>query len=442
MLPLLAWCVVVFQETRRLPYAIAAGVVAALITYNSQEYGADTAVFLALFFLYWTAINLKERRFEPLRRLWTGAAITAVVWFIVAAPLLLPMADSSLNDRVSEPEGESNLFTDLEALVTPSPLWGPGELPVTVPPGIQHFPTGDVENTVYLGILPVLLGVVAIAMIRSWRHPAVFWSIVFGVFTVLALGPHLFVGDTKDFSTFGIDYSVPLPYQLYEKLPFLEQRRGISRLIVYGHLGLAVLAAIGTKQLLNWIPARYQQYAPYAALAVLLVVALEYWTPPNAVEEQPGADAIAAIADEPGDFTVISAPLGRSSWWVGGSQEGSHLADYYARIHEKSTIGGYISRAPDGDVWWPALTPVFRYLSCPTCAGLPADEDLDVDAARQAMFENRVKYIILHYEMPGGKLDPSPGLDRLAGYVEEVLGMNEVHEEPAYSIFRNPRVDP
>jgi hypothetical protein len=132
LLPLLAWCALVFQETRRWRYAFAAGVVAALITYNSQEYGA-TAVFLALFFLYWTAIHLKERTFAGLRGLWAGAGLAAATWFVVAAPLLLGMVDSSLNNRVSEPPGKSNLFTDLEALITPSPLWGPGELPSPAP---------------------------------------------------------------------------------------------------------------------------------------------------------------------------------------------------------------------------------------------------------------------------------------------------------------------
>lgn len=86
MIPLLAWCVIVFQETRRWRYALATGVVAALITYNSPEYGTDAAVFLGIFFIYWTYIYLKEGSHLPLRRFWLGAGLIIVTWFIVAAP--------------------------------------------------------------------------------------------------------------------------------------------------------------------------------------------------------------------------------------------------------------------------------------------------------------------------------------------------------------------
>ena len=440
MLPLFALFVVLFRETGRWRHAVGTGVMWALIAYNSMEYATDAALFLALFFVYWSVVYAKDHDLPLLRRLWLGAPIIIGVWFTVGAPLLIPAIDSGLNNEVSVPPGPSNLFTDLRALVTPSPLWGPGELPSPVPDGSKHFPTGDLENTVYLGITPLLLAAVAIGTIRSVRHPAVFWAIVCAFFIGLALGPHLFIGDTKDFSILGMEFSVPLPYQIYERLPFLEDRRGISRLIVFGHLALAVLAAIGLRRVLAWIPPNYARLAPAVALVALLLVAVEYWTPPNVVNEQPTAAAIEAIKDEPGDFAVIHAPIGRSTWTVGGTQAGAYLADYYARIHEKRTFGGYLSRAPDGSVFWIMLQPGIKYLSCPSCPNLPALDDLDSDLVRDTLRRYRVRYVVLHRLMPGG--GPVGGLElaRLANYLSTVAGMTVEHEEPAFTIYRNPEV--
>jgi len=440
MLPLLALLTLLFRERGQWRYAVAAGAVWALITYNSQEYGADSAFVLALYFLYWTAIYVTGRKIRGLRRLWLGAPVIIGVWFVLAAPLLIPAFEINQRDDASLFPGGSNLFTDLEAFVTPSPLWGPGELPSPVPDGSKHFPTGDLENTVFLGITTILLAVAAIATVRSWRHPAVFWALIFVFFAVLALGPHLFIGDTKDFSVLGVDFTVPLPYQLYEKLPVLDQRRGISRLIVYGHLALVVLAALGARRLLQFIPAKHRHLAPFAAVALLSLVALEFWTPPNVTVQQPTPAAIEAISHESGDFTVIHAPIGRATWTVGGSQSGAQLADYYARIHEKSTVGGYISRAPYADVAWPMSQPALKYLSCPTCSNFPGSDDVNVDIARRIMRDNRVRYIILHRLMPGGTPAGGPELDALDSYIRSILGMVPEYEDPSFTIYRNPEV--
>jgi hypothetical protein len=376
-----------------------------------------------------------------MKSLWAGEPVILAVGFLVAAPLLIPAIDSSIDNEVGVPPGPSNLFTDLQALITPSPLWGPGELPSPVPPGSNHFPTGDLENTVFLGITPLLLAVVALATIRSFRHPAVFWAIVSIVFVTLALGPHLYVGDTKDFTLLGLDFSVPLPYQIYERMPFLEDRRGISRLIAYGHLALAVLAALGLRQLIAWLPAKYERFAPFVALVALLFVALEYWTPPNVVNHQPEPSAIAALADEPGDFTVIHAPIGRSSWTVGGTQFGAYLADYYGRIHEKRTIGGYVSRAPDSSVFWIMFPAGIRYMSCPACPGLPAAEDLDPDVVQTSLEELAVKYVILHRFMPTGYPVGGDELASLGAYLSATAGLVVDHQEADFTIYRNPRFD-
>jgi hypothetical protein len=232
---------------------------------------------------------------------------------------------------------------------------------------------------------------------------------------------------------------VPLPYQVYERMPFLEDRRGISRLIAYGHLALALLAALGLRQLIAWVPANHQRFSPFVALVALFLVGLEYWTPPNIVNHQPEPSAIAALGDEQGDFTIVHAPIGRSSWTVGGTQLGAYLGDYYGRIHEKRTIGGYVSRAPDASIFWIMLPPGIRYMSCPTCAGLPVAEDLDSDVVQASLQELGVKYVILHRTMPTGIPVGGDELASLAAYLSTTAGLVVEHQEPDFTIYRNPR---
>ncbi|MGH9201407.1 MAG: hypothetical protein ACRD2A_09235, partial [Vicinamibacterales bacterium] len=208
-LPLFALFLVRFQETGRLREAAAAGAAWSIITYNSLEYATDAGVFLGLFFLYWSIVYLLNAdRGKRLRALWQAVPVVLVVWLVLTSPLLLPAFDSVRNNEVSTaPSGDAQ-SSDPLALVTPSPLWGGGKLPeYPLPPGFNHFPPGDIENTVYLGITPLILAGAGLLTVRRWKDPQVLWLVAFLGFTVLAFGPRLYLGDTKEFSLFGIEFT-------------------------------------------------------------------------------------------------------------------------------------------------------------------------------------------------------------------------------------------
>jgi hypothetical protein len=446
-LPLFALFLVRFQETGRLREAAFAGAVWSIITYNSLEYSTDAGVFLGIFLAFWSiAYLIGADRIRSLFRLWRGVPIVIFTWLVLTAPLLLPAFDSIRNNETSSAPGGESQVSDPLALVSPSPLWGEGKLPeFPLPPNIKHFPPGDIENTVYLGITPLILAGIALFTIRRWKDPPVLWLLVFLTFTVLAFGPYLFLGDTKDFSLLGVDFKIPLPYQIYDQLPVLDERRGISRLIVFGHLGLAVLAAIGAKALLGWLSRQdrevVRRVVPVAGVALLALVIFEYWTPPNALSKIETPQALQQIADEPGEFAVIDAPLGRSTWTLAGTQAGAIMADYYSRIYDgKQNFGGYLSRAPDTSVFWIMEPPGIRYISCPSCPNLPAPEDLDAPRVRAILKEHGVRYIVLHRFTPHGWLVGGEELGRLAAYLRDTLGLTEIHTEPAFTIYRNDEV--
>jgi hypothetical protein len=444
-LPLFALFLIRFQETGRLRDAALAGATWSIITYNSLEYSTDAGVFLGLFLVFWSAVYLAANdRSKRLLTLWRGVPVVVVVWVILASPLLLPAFDSIRNNEVSSAPGGETQVTDPLALLSPSPLWGDGKLPKLPPPGLNHFPPGDIENTVYMGITPLFLAGAGVLTIRRWKDPPVLWLAVFLAFTVLAFGPYLYLGDTKDFSLRSLDFSIPLPYQIYDQLPLLDERRGISRLIVFGHLGLAVLAAIGAKFILDWLGRHNNDYlrraVPLAGLALLALVVFEYWTPPNAVSRLETPAALQQIGEEPGDFAVIDAPLGRSTWIASGTQAGAIMADYYARIYGKRSFGGYLSRAPDSTVFWIIEPPGIKYIACPACPGLPAADDLDMPRVRALLNQYGVRYIVLHHIAPQGRQVGGEELDRLAVYLRDTLGLTQTHTEPAFTIYRNDEV--
>ena len=445
-LPLFALFLVRFQETGRLRDAALAGAAWSVITYNNLEFSSDAGIFLGLFFLYWSIVYLRttDRR-KRLLALWRAFPVVILVWVILSSALLLPALESIRNQDFSHAPSGDLESTDPLALVTPSPLWGEGKLPLfPLPPKFNHFPAGDIENTVYVGITPLILAAIGVLSIRRLRDQPVLWLAAFAAFTILAFGPHLYLDDTKEFSLFGTNFSIPLPYQIYDRMPILGERRGISRLIIFGHLGLAILAAIGAKVLLDWISHHGRQFrgaVPVIGLAVLCLVVFEYWTPPNSLSRLGTPQVLQEISHEPGNFAVIDAPLGRSTWTLAGTQSGALMADYYSRIYGKRNFGGYLSRAPNSTVFWIGEQPGIRYLSCPSCPGLPGPEDLDAAAVRATFEQYGVRYVVVHRITPsGGPVGFAAELDKLDSYVRTTLGMIEVHREDRFTLFRNDAV--
>ncbi len=445
LLPLFPLFLLRFHDSGRLREALFAGACWALIAYNSLEYAIDAGLFLGLFLVYWSLVHLRARDWARLPALWRGLPVIAGAGLILGAPLLIPALLSVQSGDVSLPPGSESLSSDLAALVTPSALWGPGELPAPVPPGVQHFPAGDIENTVFLGFTALLLGALAVLSIRRLSGRAVFWAVVFVFFVALAMGPHLYVGDTKEFSLLGVSFTVPMPYQIYDKIPVISSRRGISRMIVFGHLWLSVLAGIGVDVLQSWLRGRswlrgsYKQVVPLAAVVILGLVILEYWNPPNAISRLETPAVFEAIADEPGDFAILDAPVGRSTWTLSGSQPGALLADYYARIYGKPTVGGYLSRAPNEDVTWLDNPPGIKYLACPAqCPRLPDANDRNAALVKDTFRKYRIKYVALHYITPHGWPVGGAELTKLDGYIRTVLQFRQVYKDNNFTLFQDP----
>ena len=434
-IPLFALFLLRFQDSGRLREAAAAAIFWALITYNSLEFGVWAGLFLGLFVVYWSLRYLRRGDRERLLALWRGLAVTAGVWLIVTAPLLVPTLLWLSSEDVPLPQNAKFYSSDVTAFVTPSSLWGPGESPEIIA-GQEKQPAGSVENTTYLGIVPLLLAGLAVFTFRRKPDRLVFWSVVFLFFAILALGPYLFIGDTNT--------SIPLPYQLYDQIPLVGSARVPARLIIFGLVGLAVLAGIGLDFLTSWLRRRYRKIVGLAATVVIAsLVVLEFWSPPVHLVDLSAPAVFEDIGDEPGDFTVLHAPWGRSTGAAtGGYGKGAPLPNYYQTIHGKPSFGGLIGRASSSDFFFPELgaAPGLGYLTRPPDDISAADQD--GDEVRRVFREFRIKYVVLHRFTPKGEAVVDEDTFRTFDvYLRSVPGLVEIYSDDSLTVLRNPDIE-
>jgi hypothetical protein len=440
-IPFLLLFLLRFKDSGRFLDAIIAGLFWAILTLNWLEFATDAALLMGIFFAYWTVVCVWKRQREELRRLWLGGALIAAVWLILSAPYLAGALRDSQSGDYYQPGGDESFSADLLAYVTPSPLWGPGESPrVGGPNPLHQAALKTIEGTAYLGILPLLLGVVAITTVRRDPHRVLPWLIGFLTFAVLALGPHLWINEKTDFSLFGISFSVPLPYQLYDQLPLLGNRRVPVRMIVLGIMALSVLAGIGLDVLMRRFDGRWRLVGPVLALLALGLVWLEYWNPPVYASAHASPAVFSEIRADSGDFVVVHAPLGRrTGWTVSGHPSGGALDDYYQPLHGKPSPGGYLSRVSDKDFTWFLEQPGLHFLACPVdCVGQPS-EDQNLEAVRGVFRENRIRYVIVHRLGPDGLPLYFVGdaeVQAMDRYLRDVVGMEQIYTDPTLSVYR------
>jgi hypothetical protein len=461
-IPFLLLFLIRFHEERRLRDAAIAGVLWAVLTYNWLEFATDAGLVMVLFFLYWIAVELLRRDKERLISLVRGGAVLAAVWIVISIPLLYPTWRDNNSGRFFQPGGDESFSADLLSYITPSPLWGEGvnlswaaswpDLPLGGDTGDQPVAysrhpahqahVGSIEGTTYLGILPLVLGVVALARLRRNPHQVLPWLIGFLFFAVLALGPKLWIDDSTEFSLLGISFSVPLPYQIYNELPLLGNRRVPARMIVLGIMALSVLAAIGLDVLMASSKRWLGRGTLALGVAAIAIVGLEFWNPPLPLIPYTNSEVLEQIRSDSGDFNVLHAPLGRRTGWTcSGDCTGAALVNYYQTLHEKPSFGGYVSRVSDEEFSWFLEQPGLSYLSRTGFVDPPTGDDADPEKVRATFEENRIKYVIVH------KLGPEGGgisyvgqgeIDKMDRYIQDIAGFEPFYSDPQLSVYRMP----
>jgi len=245
--------------------ALAAGMLALSAMINEYYTIFIGFIWLILLLYFWS-----ERQCS-LRILLLRSGLSVILAGIFLAPdLYLRRAAFSEPDLL---EGWSRpLSADLLGFFTPGwfhTFLGDAVVKLTNGKGAWLDPAGTkYEAVVYLGVTALLLACYAIFTVersktRLWLYLGVF-------FAIMALGPVLHVAGQFEwdpnqiglarvvevaepiYEWLGVEnrnVGVPLPYLLFQKIPFLNAARAASRWVVVTVLSIAVLAALGINSL-------------------------------------------------------------------------------------------------------------------------------------------------------------------------------------------------
>ncbi|MDP2054586.1 MAG: DUF2079 domain-containing protein, partial [Acidobacteriota bacterium] len=246
------------------------------------------------------------------------------------APVLYGTVEGMIDGRFVRPEifwRSSPRGVDLLSFVTPNPnhqvmrmLFGDQQ---------ATAPTQFVEYTAAFSLVALIV-VAAAVWLAKFRPRIGWWWITIG-FTLLALGPFIYLADTNT--------HVPGPWALLRYITPMSLARTPTRFAIVAALGLAVLLAGALAALGERWPPRRRAIA--ALVAVLLT--MELWPAPRTLYSATISPVYDTIAADPRDVRVLTLPFGVRD---GVSSNGNFRprSQFDQTRHEKRILGGYLSR--------------------------------------------------------------------------------------------------
>lgn len=191
-------------------------------------------------FMLCTRRSWREKRLIFLKL----AAIGGIYAALVLVPLVLPMLkEVSTSPWLSV--SEQSVYHSLDVLDLVKPGWFGSE----EGGGLSNLdaPRAGLGNPGYLALVVGLVGLWLVWKKRGHaREIGLFWTIAAGIACILALGPRLkFNGQLTD---------LPLPYEIFYKLPVLSTGRDPARFYTIAMLGFGVLTAFGLRAIFERFP--------------------------------------------------------------------------------------------------------------------------------------------------------------------------------------------
>jgi hypothetical protein len=345
----------------------------------------------------WT--SWREKRLFSAKAMWNLAVIGAGS-FAITAPVLIPMLAVGLKhpDTVYLP-GHNLFVADLLGFVIPHKfhsLAGIGWIksingPMTGPPW---------ESAVYLGWINIALAGAAVIRLRKAALP---YLAAFFIWAVLAMGVELHIR--------GALTGIPLPYALFESVPFLKHARNPSRVMAYGYLFWSILVAMGVKTLFRSQAPKRRRLPVLAVIAGL--VFMDYYALASDMTPVQLPPVYTPVTKDPEyperGFAIMNIP------W----DKGRYMMEQ--TVHGLPDLQGYLGRK----------------FSVPLIGRLPFD---DLSRQKEMLTENRVKYILIRKKRMSW--DPSileevrvyNGISQLSRVYARVY--SKVYEDDRDALFR------
>lgn len=415
--------------------ALLAGLCLALLLWQEPIQGLFVAIWVVIY------LGIEGRPALRSRQTWQRLALIVLLSAVLSLPATLPtlIAIAQLEQAIPGWGGADFLVADLKGLFTPtilSTLWGEAARQATA--------TFRDINTATLGYLPPLL-----ALIAAWcyRRQVATWIVTALTGIVLALGPILHINGRWLFDLDGLEVTIPLPYILLHYTPIFRSMRAPNRFSILFTLAFAILAAYAIARFRFQVSRstfhvpRFTFQASYRwrlVLIGLLIAGLivEALPIPFPLQDARVPAVYETIAREPGDFAILSFPLGwRHSFGTLGAEQTQ--LQYYQSVHGKRLLNGNTSRLPAADLDYFRRLPV---LSTLTDIELyqpvsPQQEAADRAAINDLIRFFDIRYIVLHPAIPGRKPYDDTQIATEA-YVQKVFPLELVATEDGIRLFR------
>ena len=407
------------SSPRSLRYPSLAAVFLLLSGYTEFTYASFLLVFTLLCLLYCLAAVGWRRNVLFVRNL----TIIGGLFVVGMSPILVRMwrVMAVEGDFLVEGLGFANVFSaDVLGFFVPSHLHPLAEL------WRSSFDFSYL-NFVFVGY--VVLGLAIYGAVRHLRDRGVgFWIVCTVIFALIALGPTLRIN--------GQERELALPFDALAALPFFKGNRYPSRYSVILTLCWAVLAAYGLHSLTSRIRRQALRRSVVGILAGLVL--FEHLSVPLPLSDFRVPDVYAAIAEEPGDFSVLEFPLAwRNGFRVTGTQDPVIMFEqFYQTVHQKRLLGGNTSRNPEYKFQYFTEAPVISTIIALENGYEVEREtwDMDRQLAPEVLRLLGVRYVVVHTEVVPSALQE---------YVEYVMGGERIYRGEDIITYRvtHPSLD-
>ncbi len=402
---------------------ILAGLFAALALYSDAAH----APLLVLFTLLYLAFEWRAAR-APRVAMRLGALGCIAVGLY--APLLVPLVGEMFFSGYQLPGWghAEKLLVDLVGLVTPTSLHPLNRHWVQELDAVRQGNSRFVDvNTVFLGYATLALAVLGAGV---YRKKLAVWSVAALAFASLSLGPLLHINGQAVFDFDGLEATFPMPFLLLHYIPFLKENRVPNRYSILVMLSLAVLVAFALAWLLgkvgSWRSAVGRKLVlPTASCLLLTALLFEHLALPLPLTDARVPEVYAQIAREPGEFAILSVPLGwRNSFTMQGAEDTRTQA--YQRAHNKFLFAGNTSRNPPALFEYFDRAPIFHSLAQVEMYQVLSPETLARDRALAPQFAAfyDIRYVVVNAAAPQ-RLPYSDTRDATRAYIEQVMPLAE-----------------
>ena len=257
------------------------------------------------------------------------ATATGLVGAAVMSPVLYAAAVRLSSGDFTTPSifwRSSPPGVDVLALLLPNP--NHPLAPAAIASWLTSRPNGYLENVVSIPL--VVMALLVTAWCAGWR-PSRWWLGLAVLFGFLSLGPFVQVA--------GVNTYVPGPWAFLRYVPLVGLAHTPARFSVVLMLALAVIAATA----LTWLTRRYPSRRGPILLTVGIALAFELLPAPFPLHSAEIPPLYRHVAAAPRDVRLLELPFGIRD---GTSSVGNFTArtQFYQTAHEKTIMGGYLSR--------------------------------------------------------------------------------------------------